>query len=159
MTRNTCTTAARRIVVSTLAALILAATLPQVGFAAPSDAGIWTVKPAQSKVTSGSVTLTIERVEAVNPAAGSFIVVSNGSVYLVTSATASDSKGVKPVDYAGMMRDGKAVLIGKNARSMDYCGFRCQSGLPESRMTLTFKAVEGRGQQINDMLAADGRKK
>jgi hypothetical protein len=157
MTRNTCTTAARRIVVSTLAALVLAATLPQVGFAAPSDAGIWTVKPAQSKVTSGSVTLTIERVEAVNPAAGSFIVVSKGSVYLVTGATASDRKGVKPVDYTNM-RDGKSVLIGTNARSADHCGFRCQAGLPDNRMTLTFKAVDGRGQQIKDMLAADVQK-
>ncbi len=158
MTRNT-STAAHRTVTSTLAALVLAIAVPQVAFAAGSNAGIWKVDPANSSFSSGSATLTIGRVEAVNPAAGSFIVVSNGSVYLVTSATASDSKGVKPVDYAGMMRDGKAVLIGKNARSMDYCGFRCQSGLPESRMTLTFKAVEGRGQQINDMLAADGRKK
>jgi hypothetical protein len=57
-----------------------------------------------------------------------------------------------------MMKDGKAVLIGTNAQSADHCGFRCQSGLPDNRMTVTFKAVDGRAQQINDMLALGGPK-
>jgi hypothetical protein len=157
MTRNT-STAAHRTVTSILAALVLAIAVPQVAFAAGSNAGIWKVDPANSSFSSGSATLTIGRVEAVNPAAGSFIVVSNGNVYLVTSATASDSKGVKPVDYAGMMRDGKAVLIGKNARSTGPCGFRCQAGLAEPSMILTFTAANGAAPQINDMLASDGRK-
>jgi hypothetical protein len=148
-------TAARRTIISTIAALVLAAALPQAAFAAGSNAGIWKVDPANSSFSSGSATLTIGRVEAVNPAAGSFIVVSNGNVYLVTSATASDSKGVKPVDYAGMMRDGKAVLIGKNARSAGPCSFRCQAGLSEPSMILTFTAVNGAAPQINDMLASD----
>ena len=86
------------------------------------------------------------------------VLVSKGSVYLMTGAAASDIKGVKQVDYTGMMRDGKAVLIGTNARSADLCGFRCQSGLPDNRVTLTFKAVEGKGPQINDMLALGGPK-
>ncbi len=136
---------------------LLSAALPQAGFAANSDVGIWKVDPANSKFSSGSATLTVERTGSVNPTAGRFIVVSKGSVYLVTGATASDIKGVKPVDYTGMMKDGKAVLIGTNARSADHCGFRCQTGLPDNRITLTFKAVEGRGQQINDMLALDGQ--
>ena len=75
----------------------------------------------------------------------------------MTGAAASDSKGVKLVDYAGMVRDGKAVLIGTNARSTDHCGFRCQTGLPDPRLTLTFTAVNAAGQQINDMLALDGQ--
>jgi hypothetical protein len=50
------------------------------------------------------------------------------------------------------------VLIGTNAQSADHCGFRCQSGLPDNRMTVTFKAVDGRAQQINDMLALGGPK-
>ncbi len=137
---------------------LLATALPQAGFAANSDVGVWKVDPAKSKFNSGFATITIERSGGVNPAAGSFILISKGSVYLMTGAAASDIKGVKQVDYTGMMRDGKAVLIGTNARSADYCGFRCQSGLPDNRVTLTFKAVEGKGPQINDMLALGGPK-
>ena len=154
MTPNTRTTAARRIVVSILAALVLAAALPQVAFAAPSDAGIWKVNPAQSKSRAGSVTLTIERLNGVNATAGSFIVISKGSVYLLTGAAASYGKGLKQVDYDRMTNDGKAVLIGMNVRSTGQCGFRCQGGLLESRLTLTFNAASGARQQINDMLAA-----
>ena len=155
MTRNTCTTAARRTLVSTLTALVLAAALPQVAFAAPSDAGIWQVKPAQSKSRSGSVTLTIERVKGVNPTAGSFIVISKGSVYLLTGAAASYSKGLNQVNYGRMTKDGRAVLIGMNVRSVGHCGFLCQGGLPETRLTLTFDPASGARQQINDMLAAE----
>ena len=54
-----------------------------------------------------------------------------------------------------MTRDGKAVLIGTKVRSIAHCGFACQHGLPERHLTLTFKAVNGGEQQINDMLAAD----
>ena len=153
MTFSISTAAARRTLVSTLAALVLAAALPQAGFAATSDAGLWKVNPAKSNFSSGSATLTIERVGDANPATGSFIVISNGSVYRVTGATAYDGKGVQQVDYPRLAREGKAVLIGTNARSADLCGFRCQGGLPEPRMTVTFKAVNGAGQQVNDMLA------
>ena len=156
MTRNI-STIARRTLTSTLAALVLTAALPQAGFAAASsDLGIWKVDPAKSNFNSGNATLTLERAGAVNPAAGSFIVISKGRVYLVTGAAASDSKGVKPVDYTNMSA-GKGVLIGADARAIDHCGFRCQSGLDEHRVTLRFKAVDG-GQQINDMLAYDGQK-
>ena len=139
-------------------ALLSAAALPQAGFAANSDVGLWKIDPAHSKFNSGFATLTIERSQGVNPAAGSFVVISKGSVYLMTGAAASDITGVKLVDYTGMTRDGKAVLIGTNAHATDLCGFRCQSGLPDNRVTLTFKAVDGRGQQINDMLALNGQK-
>lgn len=152
MTLSTFT--ARRTLFSALTVLVLAAALPQAGLAATtSDDGIWKVDAAKSNFSSGSATLTIERAGTVNPAAGSFIVISKGSVYLVTGATAYDSKGVQRVDYATMTREGKAVLIGTNARSTELCGFRCQGGLPEPRMTLSFRAVNGAGQQINDMLA------
>jgi hypothetical protein len=145
---------ARRTLFSALTALALAAALPQASLAATtSDDGIWRVDAAKSNLSSGSATLTLERAESVNPAAGSFIVISKGSVYRVTGATAYDSKGVQRVDYATMTREGKAVLIGTNARSADLCGFRCQGGLPEPRMTLTFRPTSGAEQQINDMLA------
>ena len=153
MTRNISTTT-RRTLTSTLAALVLAAALPQAGFAAASDAGIWKVEPAKSSFNSGNATLTIERAGAVNPTAGSFIVISKGSVYLVTGAAASDSKGVKPVDYA-RLSEGRSVLIGTKAQSVDHCRFRCQMGLPDPRITMTFKVADGRAQQISDMLAYD----
>src|SRR5258708_7181683 len=69
------TTTARRTLVSTLTALILAAALPQAGFAANDD-GIWKVNPARSGFSANSATLSIDRVAtATNPATGSFIVI------------------------------------------------------------------------------------
>ena len=143
MTRNTLTTAARRTATFALVALALTAALPQAGFAATPDSGIWKVNPASMKMASGSVTLTLERVGAAKPAAGKFIVISNRNVYLV--AAASDTK------------DGESVLIGTNARSTEYCGARCGWG-PLGRLTMTFKPVDTAGSQINDMLASNGQK-
>jgi len=152
MTFSIFATAARRAVLSTLTALILAAALPQAGFAANDD-GIWKVNPAQSSFSANSATLSIERVAAANPATGSFIVISNGNVFRVTRATASDSKGIQPVDYARMAKQPNAMLIGSKAHSAEPCGFRCQGNLPEAHMTLTFRVVSGAEKQINDMLA------
>ena len=144
-----------RIATSTLAALILAASIPQAAFAASSDAGIWKIDPAKSKFNSSSATLTIKRVEGANPtAAGRFVVISGGGVYLMTGA-ASDSKGLKPVDFTRMTQTGEAVLIGTHPRSMDRCGFQCRAGLPELTRTVTFKVVNRGDQQIKDMLASD----
>jgi hypothetical protein len=154
MTQFASTTTVRRTLVSTFGALILAAALPQAGLAAAtSDDGLWKINPAKSSFGSGSATLSIERVASANPGAGSFIVVAKGSVYLVKRASVGDSKGLQPADYARMTSEGSATLIGTNAKSADACGFRCQGGLSESRMTLTFRAVEGASAQINDMLA------
>jgi hypothetical protein len=153
MTLSTFT--ARRTLFSALTVFAFAAALPQAGLAATSsDDGLWKVNPAKSSFRYGSATLTIERARAANPAAGSFIVIIKGSVYRVTGATAKDGKRVRQVDYANMAKEGNAVLIGTNVRSTGLCGFRCQGGLPEPRTTLTFRAVIGAGQQINDMLAA-----
>ena len=144
----------RRTLVSTFGALILAAALPQAALAAAtSDDGLWKVNPAKSSFSSGSATLAIERAASANPGTGSFIVVAKGSVYLVKRVDAGDSKGLRPTDYARMASKGSAVLIGRNARSADTCGFRCQGGLSESRIALTFTAIEGVNQQINEMLA------
>ena len=154
---NLSKTTARRTFTSTLAALVLAAAIPQAGFAATSDDGTWKVDTAHSKFSGGMATLTLSRAEGANPAAGAFIVISKGNVYQVTGAAAYDSKGVKPVDYT-LMSEGRAVLIGTKAQSTDHCRFRCQSGLPDPRVTMTFKAVDGRAQQISDMLAYDGQK-
>ena len=47
--------------------------------------------------------------------------------------------GVRTVTYPGMPGM-KLVQIGDNVRSKDYCDFRCQSGVPDPRMTVTFIA-------------------
>ena len=146
----------RSIAAAALTALLLGATLPQAALAASSDGiwdGIWKVDAAKSNFSSGSANLSMERVADAAPGAGGFIVVSKGNVYLVTGATAFESSGLQQVDYARMAMQGKAVLIGKNARSREVCGFRCQGGLPEPKITLSFKPVAGADQHLNDMLA------
>jgi len=148
MTHFVNTTAARHTLISALTALALSAGLPQAALGATSD-GTWKVDAAKSSFSSGSAALSIERVTDGSSGAGSVIVVSKRNVYLVTGATAYDRRG----DYSRMATQGKAVLIGKDARSMDACGFRCQGGLPEAKMTLRFRPVAGADQHINDMLA------
>jgi hypothetical protein len=59
----------------------------------------------------------------------------------------------RQVDYARMTAQGKAVLIGENARSRDVCGFRCQGGLPEPKISLSFQPVSGADRHLHDMLA------
>ena len=96
----------RRTLISTLTALMMAAVLPQAALAATSDDGLWRVDP---KI---ELQLRLRHADhrtgrSANPAAGSFIVVSNGNVYLVTRATAYDSKGVQQVDYGRMTKEGR----------------------------------------------------
>jgi hypothetical protein len=138
---NTITsTAASRTVISTLAALILAATVPQAALAMSA----WKVDAAKSSVRGGSVTLDIESVGSASTAPGGFIVVANGNVYRVTGAAANTGN---PVDSK------KAVLIGTKAQATNHCGSNCRFGVLGPRMTLTFRPASGAGQQISDMLA------
>jgi hypothetical protein len=153
MNTNNSRPATRRKVGSTLAACVLLAALPQVASAA-SAVGIWKVDPSKSTFNSGSATLTIQRVEGAGSTSGTFIVISGAGVYRMTGA-ASDSQGLKPVDFATMARRGEAVLIGTHPRSPDPCGFRCRAGLPEPIRTVTFKVVKSGEHQIRDMLASD----
>src|SRR5262245_13444129 len=142
----------RSIATAALTALLLATAVPQAALAGQTD-GIWKVNAAKSSFASHSATLSMERVREATPGAGTFIVVTKGNVYLVTGATAYDNRGVQHVDYGQMATQGKAVLIGIQARSRDACTFRCQGGLPEPKISLSFKPVAGADQQINDMLA------
>ena len=141
----------RFIATAALATLLLGAGVPQAALAAQAN-GIWKVDAAKSSFNSGSATLSMERVSSAHSGGGALVVVSKGNVYLVTGATASDGRGIQRVDYARMM-EGKAVLIGKSAQSRDVCGFRCQGGLPEPRITLSFRPVSGAERHLNDMLA------
>jgi hypothetical protein len=149
MTHFVSTATARRTLVSTLAALVLAAALPQAGMAMTA----WNVDAAKSNFRAGSVTLSIDQAGSASTAPGSFIVIANGNVYRVLEATADISNGVRPADYAHVMSGRKAILIGRNARAVNHCGSNCRFGVLGPRMTLTFRAVNGAGQEISDMLA------
>jgi hypothetical protein len=143
------TATARRTVISTLAALVIATALPQASTAMTA----WKVDPAKSRSSSSSITLTIESVGTASQASGSFIVVANRNVYRVTGPTASDSNVVQPAAYARLKAQGKAALIGTKARAMNNCGSNCRFGVVGPSMTLTFKPVAGAEHDINDMLA------
>jgi hypothetical protein len=142
-------TAARRTVISTLAALVLAASVPQAAMAMTA----WRVDGAKANVRAGSVTLDIEQAGSASKASGSFIVIANGNVYRVTRASADDANGVRPADFGRMTKEGKAVLIGTKAKATNHCGSNCRFGVLGPTMTLTFRAASGAGQQISDMLA------
>jgi hypothetical protein len=157
MFHNGSTAAFRLPVTSTLAAVALTAAFSQGCFAGPSDAGIWRVDPAKSRVSSGYTTLAIERAGGANSAPGKFIVISNQRVYLVMGPMAHAGTGTTPADYASMVRDGNAVLIGTRARTKEGCGFRCRSGLPEPKLTVTFRTAGGVQQHIEQMLAYDAQ--
>jgi hypothetical protein len=128
------------------------------GFALPAYAatqsitlapGDWKIDTAKSHFGSERNTMIIERVGASQANAGNvsdtFVVVSNGKVYLATASDAFDksaANGIKKVDYA-RWKDMRLLQIGENAHVSDYCGFRCQSGGPEDHLTLTFRSVNG----------------
>lgn len=136
---TTLSTAARRIALSTLTALVLVATVPQAALAMSA----WKVGSAKANLRAGSVTLEIEQTGSASNAPGNFIVIANGKVYRVTGATA--------------LRNGvdtkKAVLIGTKAHATNHCGSNCMYGEMGPRMTLKFRAASGAGQEISDMLA------
>jgi len=136
---NTTLSTSRRIVISTLTALVLVATVPQAAMAMTA----WKVDAAKSNARTGSVTLDIEQAGSASTAPGNFIVVANGNVYRVTGA-AANGNGVDPK---------KSVLIGTKARATNHCGSNCLFGVLGPRMTLTFRAASGAGQQISDMIA------
>jgi hypothetical protein len=155
MTRNRSKAIGSRIVTCSLAALVFTAALPQAGFAWNGVYGPWKVDTASSRFDSDHATLILDRVKNANPTSGAFIVISEGKVYRVMSTVPYAAKAVKPFDYIGMSGE-RAILIGESARALDSCGVQCQqTGLLDRRMSITFKAVEGAGQQIDDMLAHD----
>ena len=136
-----------------LAALLSAA------LSLPSQAaGMWKVDITRSTFSSGANTLILQRYEggaaAAQTGANAFLVVSNGKLYLATDEAAENgsSKGVTSIDYS-RWRDMKLIEIGSEVHSPDNCGFRCQSGLPDPRMTLTFKATHGNPKdQMHDIV-------
>lgn len=70
------------------------------------------------------------------------VVVVNGNVYVATGEAARDALAGKEVDPSRM------VQIGRNARSDDKCGFRCQGGLLEQHRNITFDTVGGQQRRL-----------
>jgi hypothetical protein len=142
-----------RLIAATVIALVLGSAIPQPGVAAPSYAGLWKVETARSNPNS-TATITLSRPKGGPSAADKFLAISGGAVYVVSGAAASNSRGLKPVDFSRMTETGDAVLIGLQPRSKDPCGFECRSGLPERRLTVTFSIVKNGEQQLKDMIAS-----
>jgi hypothetical protein len=142
-----------RLITATVVALALGSALPQPGFAGPSETGLWKVETMHSN-PNATATITLSRAKGTPSAADKFLAISGGGVYVVTGAAATNSRGLKPVDFSRMTQTGDAVLIGVQPRSKDHCGFECRSGLPERRLTVTFNFVKNGEQHMRDMIAA-----
>jgi hypothetical protein len=138
----------------------MATVLAQAGFArAATDAELWRVNPAHSKLSIGSNTLTVEHAGTrdINSKAKtdtSFLVVEGRKVYLATPAAAFDgSKTMKDEAYSNW-KGMRLIQIGDYARATVYCGSRCHDGVLENGMTITFQSV-GSMDQANELLAAN----
>jgi hypothetical protein len=132
------------------------------GLSLPSLAagGVWKVDVSKSTFSAGSNTLVLQHYDGsaagqqTEGAGNTFLVVSNGKIYVATNDAAygASSNGLRSIDYSHW-RDMKLIEIGNNVHSADTCNFRCQQGLPDPRMTLTFKATNGNPRdQMNEIV-------
>ena len=151
----TATPAVKRNVFSALAAVVLAAAIPQAGWAAPtSDTGLWKVTSQSIGPSSGR--MVIERVrkgEAVNNGS-TFVVIGKGKAYLAAPASIAGAGGATAVDY-NTWSEMKLEHIGTNVRAIDDCGSRCQHGFHGDRMTVTFRTVKKPGQPAPSVVALE----
>jgi hypothetical protein len=115
-----------RALTSTLAALALAAILPQAGLAQSNgDAGIWRVNMARSTFGPSYNTMVIERMPSAGAAGnGAFVVISGGYVYRVNGA----ARGMEN------WKDMDLEMIGYDARASSTCRSRCEA------ITVTYRA-------------------
>jgi hypothetical protein len=134
-------------VLSTVAAAFLAVALPQASIAAANaQTGVWKLNMAQSTFGTDKGTIVMERDTGAKASgatangSNTFLVVSNGKVFLAESEDAYAANGIKTIDYSSW-RGMRLVEIGDRVRIEDHCGFRCQSGLPENRIRLTFRTT------------------
>ena len=139
------------------------ATAQAAGYAGTSPitvgSGHWKIDVAKSHFGPDRNTMVVERAGAssnADTASNTFVVIANGKVYLATSSEASNAGGVKKIDY-NRWKDMKLVQVGDNAQALDHCGFRCQSGMSEDRLTLTFKSVNGGMPEMGNLVVLNGR--
>jgi hypothetical protein len=151
-----------RTLFTSLGALAITLASLQAGFAKEASGDeLWAINPIHSKLSPGLNTMTVERTgpRDVNtkssPGIG-FLVVSDGKVYLATSAADDDaSKGIPNAAYSNW-NNMALTQIGDHAKATVLCdtGIRCQSGDLPHRMTITFMGV-GDMERTNDMIAAN----
>jgi hypothetical protein len=152
------TPTAKRNVISALAAVLLAAAVPQAGLAMTnSETGLWRVTKQTMGPNSGR--MVIERVkkgEAVNNG-GTFLVIRKGKAYLATPQSIAGAGGATAVNYSAWS-DMKLEHIGTNVRAVDDCFSRCQHGFQGDRMTVTFKTVKAAQPAAPGIVALEGKK-
>ena len=159
------TLVARRVVISILAAFVLAATFPQSGFAQSSpDIGTWKLNLAKSKYSpgpppkSGTLTydvlgqrlrLAVDGIDAEGkPTTGLIMQINDGKAYPTTALPGSDASAYTRVNASTVkftrMLAGKVVQTGTRVVSTDG-----------KTMTITTTGVNAKGQQINDVAVYD----
>ena len=149
-----------RTILATLATLAITVATSQAGFAKDaSTAELWAVNPAHSKLSLGFNTLNVERtgpgdVNAKSSPGTSFLVLSDGKVYLVTPAAARDAS-IADAAYSNW-NNMALTQIGDHVKATVLCdsGIRCQTGDLPHRMTISFISM-GDMQRANDMIAAN----
>ena len=116
-------------------------------------ADVWKIDLTRSKFSATGNTLVLERVNertdstaaTGNSTTGTFLVISNGNLYMAKDETAANAwfpGSIRKIDYANW-KGMSLVQIGERVRPTNICGFHCQAGLPETHMTYTFKATGG----------------
>src|SRR5262249_12981205 len=120
---------------------------------------------AQSQFGPGTNKLVIEAAgrdtKQDHAGGGTFLVVSDGKVYLATDETtaATSASGPTSVNYRAW-RGMKLVEIGTNVHSNAICSFSCRGGLPDNRpITLTFSGngVDPREKMNSNVVVMDVR--
>ena len=103
--------------------------------------GIWKIDVAHSNFGPDYSTLVIERGDAPSGATsstGRFVTLTGGNVYLATAPEGN----AKKIDYSDL-KDMNLLQVGENAQWIDNCGFNCQSGFTDRRLTIRFRNVNG----------------
>jgi len=143
-------------------ALILAPAASQAGYPASPislGGGPWKIDIAKSHFGPEKNTMVIERATSSSAdanAGSTFVVIAAGKVYLATAPEAYDAQGVKKIEY-GHWKDMKLLQVGENAKSIDLCGFLCQSGHVEDHLTLTFRSVNGGMSEMGNLVVYNQR--
>lgn len=147
--------------------LVLAAMATAMALPAHADE-IWNINYTKSHFGPAANTLVLEHgnlpspaeTAPAKPASASFLVITGDKVYMAVDEQAlASGNPIRKVDYT-RWNTMKLVLIGDHPRNVDeYCGLRCQSGIPANAITFHFTAVEGKdpSDTMHEMVAVNVR--
>ena len=143
-------TAAHRIVISAVAALALTA-LPQAGFAADTETGLWKINLALSKSNSRSSRLVIERAKATDGSTGAFVVINRGtSTWRRQPAAASSGR---PGGRLRRLERHEAHAYRHRRARHQRLRRRCRFGEVSDRLTVTFRNTGAASETMTNVLA------